>query len=87
MNSDSARALFSSFIHEVAPEVDLDAVDHAANLQDELDIDSVDFLNLVSLIYERTGLDIPESDYHNLSSVDAAIAYLAAHIAERADLP
>jgi acyl carrier protein len=77
MNTDSARALFSSLIHEIAPEVDLDAVDHTADLQDELDLDSVDFLNLVSLIYERTGLNIPETEYHNLATVDATIAYLA----------
>lgn len=79
MTIDQAQATFTAMIHEIAPEIDLEEVDREANLQDELDLDSVDFLNLIEMIYERTGLDIPESEYDKLSSINSAIAYLAAN--------
>lgn len=80
MSNDEARTLFASMIGKIAPEVDLATVDQDANLQDELDLDSVDFLNLVDMIFERTGLNIAESEYEQLSSVKASIAYLAANV-------
>jgi hypothetical protein len=44
-------------------EVDLDEVDHAESLQDVADLDSTDFLSLMSALYTETGIDVPERDY------------------------
>jgi len=67
-------------IHEIAPEIDLSSMDGDANLQEELDIDSVDFLNLVQMIHDITGLNVPETDYAKMSSINACITYLAARV-------
>lgn len=65
----------------IAPEVDADSIDPRASFRDQLDIDSMDFLNLVLAIHERLGIDIPEADYPKLSSLNAAVAYLSARTA------
>jgi acyl carrier protein len=78
MNETDVRHLVETAIHHVAPEADLASVDSAADLRDELDIDSMDFLNLVDELHDRTGVDIPERDYPVVSSIDGCIAYLIA---------
>ncbi len=77
MNADQARQLLSSVLHQVAPDADLDDVGPDETLQEALDLDSIDFLNLVVGLSESIGVDIPERDYPELSSVEGAIAYLS----------
>ena len=76
--TDDATALFFTLLHEIAPEVDLDAVDPDAPLQDAMDLDSMDFLNLVTALHEQTGIDVPERDYPSLSTVAGFVAYVVA---------
>ena len=61
---------------EVAPDVDPLAIDPDSDLAEQLDIDSMDFLNIVVAIHERTGIEIPERDYPKLSTLNHALAYL-----------
>jgi acyl carrier protein len=44
----------------------------------QLDIDSMDFLNVIVAIHEQTGAEIPERDYPKLSTLNDAVRYLAA---------
>jgi acyl carrier protein len=46
------------------------------DLRGALDLDSMDFVNFVVGLHERTGIDIPEADYPRLRTMDGAIAYL-----------
>jgi acyl carrier protein len=80
VNHDDARALLTKLIHRIAPEVELDDVDATAPLQDAMDLDSMDFLNLMTALHEQTGIDVPERDYPALSTVDRFVEYLAAHL-------
>jgi acyl carrier protein len=77
VNLDDARTLIGDVLGGIAPEIDLATVDPAAGLVDDLDLDSIDFLNLVTGVAERTGRDIPERDYPRIASLDAFAAYLA----------
>lgn len=60
----------------IAPESDLGALAGSEDLREALDLDSMDFMNFVVALHERTGLDIPETDYPRLRTLDGAIAYL-----------
>jgi len=75
------EAEIKSMIYEalggIAPEADLDAVAGGEDLREALDLDSMDFMNFVVALHERTGRDIPEADYPRLRTLDGAIAYLA----------
>jgi acyl carrier protein len=78
VNDEDARALLGRLLHQIAPEVDLDAVDVHAPLQEVVDLDSMDFLNLVTALEQETGIDVPERDYPSLSTIDGFVAYLVA---------
>lgn len=78
MNTDDARTLFAGLLHRIAPEVELDEVDPDAPLQEAMDLDSMDFLNLVTALHDETGIDVPERDYPSLSTVAGFVAYVAA---------
>jgi acyl carrier protein len=78
MNTDDARTLFRELLHRIAPEVDLDDVDPDAPLQEAMDLDSMDFLNLVTALHDATGIDVPERDYPSLATVAGFTAYIAA---------
>ncbi len=69
-------------IGDVAPEADLDSVGPDETLQKALDLDSIDFLNFVTGLHERTGLEIPERDYPELSTVDGCVRYLTTSLRE-----
>lgn len=75
MNEQELRAVLMRALTEVAPDIDPAAIDPGADLA-ELEIDSIDYLNLVVALHEQTGIDIPERDYAKLSTIDAAVAYL-----------
>jgi acyl carrier protein len=64
----------------IAPEVDLATVDPAADLREAIDIDSMDFLNFITAIHRRLGVDIPEVDYPKLVTLNGAIAYIKARL-------
>ncbi len=72
------RATILDALTEVAPDIDPSAVAPDQELVEQLDIDSMDFLNFIVSIHERTGIEIPERDYPKLSTLDDAVAYLAA---------
>lgn len=78
MNAAETRTLLARLLHGIAPEVDLDGLDPAAPLQEEAELDSMDFLNLVSALYDETGIEVPERDYPRVASVDGFVAYVAA---------
>lgn len=78
MNEDNARAAVLAAIGQVAPDVDPDDLDEAARLRQDLELDSLDFLRLVETIAQATGVDIPERDYPQVTTVGGLIQYLAA---------
>ena len=78
MNTTDARALLARLLHRIAPEVDLDEIDPDAPIQEAMDLDSMDFLNLVTGLHDETGLEVPERDYPALASVSGFVGYVAA---------
>ena len=65
---------------EIAPEVDFDALEPDIELRDQVDLDSMDFLNLVQAIADATGVEIPERHYPQVATLTGLHAYLDAHL-------
>lgn len=63
---------------EIAPEADLSTLKPDVAFRDQLDIDSMDFLNFVIALHEALRVEIPEADYPKLASLKGCIEYLAA---------
>jgi acyl carrier protein len=74
---EQLREIVIRALTEVAPEIDPVAIDPDTDLAEQLDIDSMDFLNIVVAIHEETGIEIPERDYPKLSTLGDAVSYLA----------
>jgi len=77
MNQADARTVVLEVLAGIAPEIDGTDLDPDAELGVELDLDSMDFLNLVDGVSARVGRDIPEHDYPHLTTLAAFGAYLA----------
>ena len=76
MTLDEIRATFIADLIAVAPDIDAESLRDNDHLQDDLGLDSMDFLNLVSALHKRLGLPIPEADYPRLATTAQAVAYL-----------
>lgn len=79
MDADEIRALVGKVLGRIAPEAELDTLESDVEFQEQLDLDSMDFLNFVTGLHEATGLEIPERDYAQLASLDGCIRYLGEH--------
>jgi acyl carrier protein len=80
MSKPDIRAVVREELGNIAPEIDLAAVNPAADLREALDIDSMDFLNFITAIHHRLGVDVPELDYPKLITLDGAVKYLEAKL-------
>lgn len=78
MNPDELRSVVLRTLSQVAPEADVDSLDPSRDVRDELDLDSMDVLRFATLLHEALGVDIPESDYAKIVSVQGAVRYLQA---------
>ena len=70
------RQIVRKALSNVAPEVDLDTIDPAKNMRDQIDIDSVDFLNFVIGLHKELGIEIPDADVPKLGTLNGCVAYL-----------
>ena len=78
---DQALQVVFTALNDIAPEIECAALDPAQPLRDQVDLDSFDFLNVIVRIHEQLGIDIPESDYPRLASIDSTVRYLLARAA------
>ncbi|WP_083100410.1 acyl carrier protein [Pseudophaeobacter leonis] len=80
MTDADIRQAFLEELTKVAPDIAPSDVGDGDHLQDDLELDSMDFLNLVSALHKRLGVDIPEIDYPKIATLTLAIAYLKGRI-------
>jgi acyl carrier protein len=79
-DDDDLRSTVCEVLGAIAPEADLDSLDPEARLQDELDLDSLNFLDFVTGLHQRTGVDIPERDYPKIGTLADCVSYLRLHL-------
>ena len=79
MTDQEIKALILRELKKIAPEVEAE-VDPAVDLREQIDLDSMDILNLMIAVHEATGVEIPEADYAKMSTLDACVAYLRSRI-------
>ncbi|WP_295797521.1 acyl carrier protein [uncultured Microbulbifer sp.] len=68
---------------QVAPDIDPDALDPQVPIRDQYDFDSMDFLNFAIALAKEFQLNIPESDYPHLQSLQDTVDYLVRHTGEQ----
>jgi acyl carrier protein len=76
MNSSEAERVLAEELGRIAPEVNPAEIDRSSDLREEFDIDSMDFLNLVTALNKRLGIPIPDADYPRFATFESSVAYL-----------
>ena len=80
MNETGLKETVLRVLSDIAPEVDLAAINPARDLRDQIDIDSVDFLNFVIGLHKALNIEIPDADVAKLTTLNGCVAYLSAKV-------
>lgn len=83
MTPQEIRTVFLEELVTVAPDLDPETVGENDHIQDDLDLDSMDVLTLVTALHDRLGVNIPEVDYPHIATPAQAVDYLARMIAAK----
>ncbi len=76
MTKEECKQIVLDIISEIAPDEDLGSVKPDVRLRDQLDLDSMDFLDIVMELRKKFGINVPEADYMKLASLDSCAEYL-----------
>ena len=76
MTKDDCKKLVIDIISDIAPDEDLTAIKPEIKLRDQLQLDSMDFLDIVMELRKRHGIEVPETDYGQLASLESCAEYL-----------
>ena len=77
MKTEDIRDGVLATISSIAPETDWQTIRSGQPLRRQIDLDSVDWINVITGLCDRLSIDIPESDYERLATLDSAVEYLA----------
>ena len=80
MTRDEIRNAVVQALTSVAPEIDPQSLQADSAFRQEFDLDSMDFLNFVIALHGRLGVDVPESDYVKLATLNGALDYLSGRL-------
>ena len=80
MTEAQLKQVITTALRRIAPEADLDTLQPDANLREALDLDSFDHLNFLIGLDEALGVEIPEADYGQLTTLTAIMRYLSARV-------
>lgn len=81
MVDQQVRDIVLRIISVVAPDADLSSVKNDVRLRDQLDMDSMDFLDIVMELRKRYKIEVPKEDYPRLATLDGCVEYLGPKLA------
>jgi acyl carrier protein len=73
---DDIRGEILSVLTTIAPEVEADDIRDDVLLRDQVDLDSMDWLNFLIGVHKRLHVDIPESDYASLRTLNDVVRFV-----------
>ena len=76
MTREEIKDIILEIIADIDEEADFDQLDADAPLRDQLDLDSMDFLDIVMELRKRDKLQIPEDEYPELATLTSCVQYL-----------
>ena len=76
MTEDEVKQIVIDIINEIAPDEDTSDLKSDVALREQMDLDSMDFLDIVMELRKQHGIEVPEADYPELASLDSCANYL-----------
>ena len=83
MTRDDIKEAVKEILGEIAPDEDLGNLREEVSFRDQLELDSMDFLDIVMELRKRYGIEVPEEDYPKLASLDSCVEYLGPKLADK----
>jgi acyl carrier protein len=77
MNREEIIAAIKDIIRTIAPDEDLSELATDVKLREQIELDSMDFLDIVMELRKRYGVQVPEEDYKELATLDGCVAFLS----------
>ncbi|MEW6246309.1 MAG: acyl carrier protein [Nitrospirota bacterium] len=78
LTAEEVKSAVLRVLGDIAPEADLTSLNPDASFRDQLDLDSMDFLNFVIALHKELNVEIPEADYPKYASLNGCIEQLTA---------
>lgn len=76
MTPQEVRQIVSDIIADIAVDDDVTTIDDATPLRDQLDLDSMDFLDIVMELKKQHKVEVPQEDYPQLATMNSCVEYL-----------
>lgn len=76
MTKEECKQLVLDIIADIAPDEDISDIKSDVALREQLELDSMDFLDIVMEIRKKYGIEVPEDEYPQLASLDSSAEYL-----------
>lgn len=83
MNREEIIEAVKDIIHTIAPDEELGSLATDVRLREQIELDSMDFLDIVMELRKRYGVQVPEEDYKELATLDGCVRYLAPHLKDK----
>jgi acyl carrier protein len=77
MTAANVRQIVLDIISDIAPDEDVSGLDDSRSLREQLDLDSMDFLDIVMELRKRHKVEVPQEDYPKLATLESCVAYLS----------
>ncbi len=84
MTHEECKKIVLDIIADIAPDEDVSDVKSDVRLRDQLELDSMDFLDIVMELRKQHGIEVPEAEYPQLASLDSCAEYLTPKFNEKA---
>jgi acyl carrier protein len=82
MTKEQIKSILVEIVAEIIPDEDLTNLKDDIPIREQVELDSMDFLDIVMELRKRYGIEVPEDDYIHLATLDSSIAYLEPRMKE-----
>jgi acyl carrier protein len=82
MTKEQIKDTILEIIAQIIPDEDLSNLKGDIPIREQVELDSMDFLDIIMELRKRYGIEVPEDDYTHLATLDSSVAYLAPRMRE-----
>jgi acyl carrier protein len=76
MTKKEVKSVLMEIVAEIIPDEDLTNLKGDIPIREQVELDSMDFLDIIMELRKRYGIEVPEDDYMQLATIDSSVAYL-----------
>jgi len=82
MTKEEVKSVLMEIVAEIIPDEDLTNLKGDIPIREQVELDSMDFLDIIMELRKRYGIEVPEDDYIHLATLDSTVAYLEPRMKE-----